>query len=480
MDYVKLLNTATDVGYHLAMSGAETYRIEESIIRILKAYNIDSEVYAIPNCLIVSMETPEGTPLTHMRRIGIHGNDLDAVERFTGLSRRICAEKPEPEIAGQWLAETVTKRKTYSLPAYLLGTFIAAAGIDFLFGGSYMDALCAGICGILVGLLNRLMDHLGANQFFRTVTATFMLSIVAYAMNAFGMTQNPDVVIIGALMILVPGLLFTNAMRDIIHGDTNSGIIRIVQVLLIALAIALGTGAAWNVANQFWSLNIVAADIHYHILIQSAACLVGCTGFAIIFRQRIYLDHLLDLHGADRKRSCRLLLGNDFCRAIQRNFGPDPEISGHLLLAGLHNPPYSRCGCVLHHEPPCARANGCIYQQRLSHHCRSGNSGGGDPFGIYCGKDHNRKNCKTLKSRSLRLLLFLHLLVPSPAEVFYPPWKKDPAFHTYPVAGHGYGAAIVSAATGALSHDCRKPEWPALPCRAKQQGGYTEDIPAYR
>ena len=283
MDYVKLLNTATDVGYHLAMSGAETYRIEESIIRILKTYDIDSEVYAIPNCLTVSMVTPEGTPLTHMRRIGIHGNDLDAVERFTGLSRRICTEKPDPDTAAQWLSQTVANRKTYSLPAYLSGTFIAAAGIDFLFGGSFVDALCSGICGILVGLLNRLMDHLGANQFFRTVTATFMLSIVAYAMNAFGLTQNPDVVIIGALMILVPGLLFTNAMRDIIHGDTNSGIIRIVQVLLIALAIALGTGAAWNVANQFWSLNIVSANIDYHILIQALACFVGCTGFAINF-----------------------------------------------------------------------------------------------------------------------------------------------------------------------------------------------------
>ncbi len=296
MDYVKILNTATDIGYHLAMSGAETYRIEESIIRILKAYNIDSEVYAIPNCLTVSMETPEGTPLTHMRRIGIHGNDLDAVERFTGLSRRICTEKPEPEIAAQWLSETVDSRKTYSLPIYLLGTFIAAAGIDILFGGSYMDALCSGICGILVGLLNRLMDRLGANQFFRTITATFMLSIVAYAMNAFGLTQNPDMVIIGALMILVPGLLFTNAMRDIIHGDTNSGIIRIVQVLLIALAIALGTGAAWNVANQFWSLNIVAADINYHILIQSVACFIGCTGFAIIF----------NIHGVSGTAICSL------------------------------------------------------------------------------------------------------------------------------------------------------------------------------
>ena len=55
---------------------------------------------------------------------------------------------------------------------------------------------------------------------------------------------DADIVIIGALMLLVPGLLFTNAMRDIINGDTNSGMNRIIQVFLIAVAIALGTGAA--------------------------------------------------------------------------------------------------------------------------------------------------------------------------------------------------------------------------------------------
>lgn len=283
MKYFKLLDLASDLGYRLAMSGAETYRIEESISRILKAYDIDSEVYAIPNCLTVSIETPEGTPLTRMRRIGIHGNDLDAVERFSGLSRRICNERPDPEIATDWLAETVANLRHYNLPAYLVGAFFAASGLDLLFGGTLTDALCAGLCGILVGLLNRLMDRLGANQFFRTITATFLLSIVAYAMSAYGLTNNPDAVIIGTLMILVPGLLFTNAMRDIIHGDTNSGIIRIVQVLLIALAIALGTGAAWNMADQFWNLQLTPVAVNYPLLIQGIACLIGCMGFSVLF-----------------------------------------------------------------------------------------------------------------------------------------------------------------------------------------------------
>ena len=77
MQYSALLDLATDVGYELAMCGAETFRVEESISRILAAYGIDSEVFAIPNYLIVSTLDPDGSPVTRMRRIGPHGNDLD-------------------------------------------------------------------------------------------------------------------------------------------------------------------------------------------------------------------------------------------------------------------------------------------------------------------------------------------------------------------------------------------------------------------
>ena len=90
MEYSKLLDIATELGYQLAMSGAETFRVEESVVRMLSAYDIEAEVFAIPNCLHISIEPVIGRPLTRMRRIGIHGNDLDAVERYSGLSRKIC------------------------------------------------------------------------------------------------------------------------------------------------------------------------------------------------------------------------------------------------------------------------------------------------------------------------------------------------------------------------------------------------------
>lgn len=283
MDYDLLLELTTDLGYRLAMNGAETYRIEESIRRILSAYGIDSEVFAIPNCLTVSIETHDGKPMTRMRRIGFHGNDLDTVEKYSNLGRKICTNKPEPEIAQQWLRETEASIRSYSLPLLLLGNFLGAFGFAIVFGGSIADSICSGVCGILIGFTNFYLGKVKVNPFFTTIAAAFIMALASYTMNAVGLAPNADTVIIGALMILVPGLLFTNAMRDIIFGDTNSGMNRIIQVLLIAAAIALGTGAGWHIADYLYILPQNAPLISYLYEIQNIATFIACAGFAIIF-----------------------------------------------------------------------------------------------------------------------------------------------------------------------------------------------------
>ena len=283
MDCDILLDLVAELGYNLAMAGAETFRIEDSINRILSAYGIESEVFAIPNCMTVSIRTADGKSVTRMRRIGYHGNDLDSVERYNSLSRRICAEKPAPTVAIQWLKETSASRIKYRLPFYLLGNILGAAGFSIFFGGSLIDALCAGLCGILLGLADRFLEKFKTNQFFRTIATAFIMTMVAYITGVIGIADNTDAVIIGTLMILVPGLIFTNAMRDIIFGDTNSGINRIVQVILIAAAIALGTGVAWNLSSSLWGIAVNAPVLEHNAFIQCIACFVGCVGFFILF-----------------------------------------------------------------------------------------------------------------------------------------------------------------------------------------------------
>lgn len=283
MEYSKLLDLTTELGYQLAMAGAETFRVEESIVRVLHAYGIEAEVFAIPNCLHISIEPVIGRPLTRMRRIGNHGNDLDSVERFTNLSRRLCTQRPAPEIAQQWLTEEIAVKRSYSLSTYLIGNFLSGFGFSFLFGGTLADALCAGGCGIFIGLITRQMDRWGANQFFRILTTAFLMALPAYALGVAGIAHNCDAVIIGALMLLVPGLLFTNALRDIIHGDTNSGINRIVQVVLIALAIALGTATAWSLSKILWGAIPKVPPVTNSYWLQAVASFLGCIGFSILF-----------------------------------------------------------------------------------------------------------------------------------------------------------------------------------------------------
>ena len=283
MNYSALLDLATDLGYELAMCGAETFRVEESINRILSTYGVTSEVFSIPNCLIVSIETPEGEPMTRMRRIGYHGNDLDGVECFNAISRAICNRKPDLEEARSWLDYHPKLRRSYSAPVDLLGNALGAFGFAIFFGGSGTDAVLAAICGLVVGILGRFMITVKTNPFFKTISSSFIMAILAYSMAGIGLTNNVDAVIIGALMILVPGLLFTNAMRDIIYGDTNSGVNRIVQVLLIAMAIALGTAAAWGVTAQIWPHRESVAAIAYNGVTQCVVCVMACAGFAILF-----------------------------------------------------------------------------------------------------------------------------------------------------------------------------------------------------
>ena len=283
MDDITLIDLASDLGYELAMSGAETFRVEESVSRVLSAYGLNAEVFAIPNYLIVTVLTKKGLPITRMRRIGNHGNDLDSVERLSALSRSFCLHTPAPQEAQQQLADTLANRRAYS-PAMLgLGNFLGAFGFCLFFGGSVPDALCAGVCGLLVGLVTEVLGKRRVSQFFITIAAAFFMAWLAYGLGVARICQRTDAVIIGALMILVPGLLFTNAMRDIIYGDTNSGLNRVVQVFLVAAAIALGTAGAWNLSSLLWGMPVSQIAVSYAIGVQCLFAALGCVGFSILF-----------------------------------------------------------------------------------------------------------------------------------------------------------------------------------------------------
>lgn len=243
MNSERLLNLAADMGCRLMSSGAEIYRVEESMDRLLRAYGMeDAEVFAIPNCIIVSVTTRDGHPITRMRRVAAHGTDIDQMERCNDLNRLLCSQTPPLEEAQAMLEAIPSLTARFSPVTTLLGYGISPFFFVPLFGGSAQDMLCAMLVGLLIGLFQVYGGRIfGGNSFLHTTLSSAAASVLALLLVEMGIGQRVDIITISALMMLVPGVALTNAMREIMAGDTLSSISHASNALLSGVAIALGT-----------------------------------------------------------------------------------------------------------------------------------------------------------------------------------------------------------------------------------------------
>lgn len=122
------------------------------------------------------------------------------------------------------------------MPMVLLGYFLGALFFTGLFQGGVLEALTAGAAGVVAGLCVMGLSKLEVNFFFKTIAAAAVLGMVIYGLRALGLPVDTGIAAISALMVLVPGLVFTNFMCDLITGDMVSGLSTFVRAVLTATA----------------------------------------------------------------------------------------------------------------------------------------------------------------------------------------------------------------------------------------------------
>ena len=283
--YEELLEFAVSLANKLQACGAETYRVEETINRIVSSYGVERvDAFVIPSSIMASLETDGGRIITKIRRLKGGETMLDGIERYSSLSRRICIEKPDMQEARRLLRETEKKVCRYPIWVYYLAAFLIGAGFGIFFGGGIMEALAAGVSCMAIGASLKFMAKLHANTFFTSFVCSFILGIAANLLTAIGLCKNADIAVIGAIMLLVPGFLFTNSLRDVIYGDTMSGLNRLVQVLIIAVALAFGTSSGVSLTRHFFpEIAAGMAPIDHPLYIQCIAGLLGTLGFGLMF-----------------------------------------------------------------------------------------------------------------------------------------------------------------------------------------------------
>lgn len=247
MDINKVLHVATFAGQIVLENGGETYRVEETILRICDAYGVHfSDSFVTPTGIMVSVSDENHYTTTLVKRVKSRTVNLEKIHLVNDLSRKISVNRYSVDEFNNKLKD-IEKTKRYSNALTILFAAIASACFSVLFGGGLKDLLPAFIIGLIIKIMSIHASDVQINDFFINSLGGAIAAFLALIFVNIGIGSNIDKIIIGAIMVLVPGLAITNAIRDTIAGDLVSGLTRTAEAFLIAISIAVGSGLVLSI-----------------------------------------------------------------------------------------------------------------------------------------------------------------------------------------------------------------------------------------
>lgn len=235
-----LVSLFLDIGEALLYSGAEINRVEDTISRLGKAYGaVDIEIFALTSLIVLSVDFGDGKAVTQTRRI-ISGGQTDfiKIQKLNSLSRKCCKTALSREELREEI-DKINKESIYKYRTYL-GSILGASGFTIFFGGDLFDALVSGIFVILICLISDLLSSRIPNKVFYYFVTSLIIGFGICLTAKFIPSLSADKIIIGDIMVLVPGVALTTAVKNVIIGDTLSALVRFAECLVWTCALAFG------------------------------------------------------------------------------------------------------------------------------------------------------------------------------------------------------------------------------------------------
>lgn len=236
----QLLAGILDIGEAMLEAGGEVSRVEKTLSLLCQAYGYTQiNTYATRYSIIVTVMDSSRRVVTQTRRPTRWGTDMHRIERLNALSRQLCASTAPPEEIAAALAQ-IRRTPTYPRWMIFLVYLVAPLSLSLFFGGRLGDALASSLCGAVIWAVEQLGQYLDVKKlvhcFFCAITAGLSTFLVVRLFP----TLQLDKVIIGDIMLLVPGLALTTSLRDIINGDEITGLLGFFDAILRAVIIAFG------------------------------------------------------------------------------------------------------------------------------------------------------------------------------------------------------------------------------------------------
>jgi len=284
MEEEKVLEVASLAGHIQLENGAEISRVEETMERISNHFGIDSGNFFV---LSNGIFTTGNTGYAKVEFIPFKGAQLERVVAVNQLSRDISEGKLSLEEAKVKLLDI---RKMKSKPEWeqILGSAVGSAGFCAIFGGSFLDSAAAFVVGAILWTFVAFVSAPHLSKIIGNILGGFLGTVLCLLFHRFGFGESLGNMIVGSLIPLIPGVAFTNGIRDIAGEDYIAGATRLMDALMVFFCIAAG------VVLSFMSWALFSGSVPVvngtepdpfmgRLACQAVAAFVGTLGFAVIF-----------------------------------------------------------------------------------------------------------------------------------------------------------------------------------------------------
>ena len=289
-EWEERLALVLDIAEQMVISGAEVARTEYSVRRICKSFGaVRTEALSITTSLIVTVYYDEYGSVTQTRRVDKFAYNMDRLEKMNELSREICDKKLSIEDGRKRFSELMAE-KYYSFHTQILFFMLIAFTFTLFFGGSIKDALVSSFIAIIFKYIDEFARKIEINKFIPIVASSLLGGFLAIMAVRAGLADSVGKVSIGDVMLLIPGIMLTNSLRDMFGGDTITGGIRFIEATLIAVMIAVGFSASSKFYEEIFSSVVVSTVREWPAWITIITALVtsffGSIGYACTFNIR--------------------------------------------------------------------------------------------------------------------------------------------------------------------------------------------------
>ena len=238
----EVMELAIRAGHILLANGAEISRVEETMERICRYYGVESgNEFVLSNGIFATAGDEREKFFAKVQHIPVSGTHLDKVAAVNQLSREIESGKHTVAEAMKEL-DKIKNMPGKSHFVQIMASGIGSGAFCCLFGGSPRDSMVALAAGIILYIYVLKISGPHLSKIVANVGGGALVTVFCSLMYLAGIGEHLNFMIIGSIMPLIPGVAFTNAIRDVADEDYISGSVRMLDALLVFFCVAIGVG----------------------------------------------------------------------------------------------------------------------------------------------------------------------------------------------------------------------------------------------